>query len=196
MAHLRVKEQALVAKVEALDAEFRQFRKDLAAFHAKRDHVRALVQQHIMEQQHPVAHALNAFGSTQIVGARIPVRQDAQPAAPSLLNQNDEPVAFPSAPNQEVNPIVDDGESLFIPEQPRDHERTRPQPNPLKRRYTFAEAEEIVAKRHAAKAAKNIVQNNDAGTVAPEPPFVDAHIDDDRPEPEGNRRLCKRVRFL
>ena len=49
MARLRVKEQALAAKVENLDAEFRQFRKDLAAFHAKHDHVRALMQQHYLE---------------------------------------------------------------------------------------------------------------------------------------------------
>ncbi|KAH0285122.1 hypothetical protein M436DRAFT_67764 [Aureobasidium namibiae CBS 147.97] len=157
MARLHVKEQVLAAKVGNLDAEMRQFRKDLAVFHAKRDHVRALVQQHLLEQQHPVAHALNTFGSTQIVGARFPSNQDAQSVAPDLLDHDDEPVASPFALNQDANPIVDDGESLFIPEQPRIHEQTSPQPNALKRRYTFAEAEEIVARRFAAKAVKIMV---------------------------------------
>jgi len=196
MARLRVKEQALAAKVENLDAGMRQFRKDLAIFHAKRDHFRALVQQHYLEQQHPVAHALNAFGSTQIIGARIPVRQDAQAVAPPLLDQNDEPVASPSAPNQEINPVVDDGESLSISEQPHDHEQISPQPNPLKRRYTFAEAEEIVAKRYAAKKVESMVRDNDAEPAAPELPSNAAYTEDNQPEPEGNRRLRKRVRFL
>ena len=131
-----------------------------------------------------MAHALNTFSSTQIVGARISSHQDARPVASPLPDQDDEPIASPSALDKDVNPVVDDGDSLFIPEQPRDHEQTRPQPNPLKRRYTFAEAEEIVAKRYAAKAAERTVQD------------TDAHTDDDQPEPEGNRRLCKRVRFL
>lgn len=208
MARLHAKEQALAAKVDRLDGEMREFRRDLVVFHAKRDRVHALMQQEAQEhaqqhaQQHPVADALNTFGSTQIVAAPAPIRQDGQLATPALNDQDDEPVAPASPPFKDGQPVVDDGESLFIPEQPRNHEQTNSQPNRLKRPLTFAEAEEYVTRKYAAIEAKRQAQSSAAESVTPEFEPDDAHADNRDPElepeskPEGNRRLRKRVRFL
>lgn len=195
MERLRVREQNLASNLDQLDAEMREFREDVAAFHVRRAHVHALMQQEQLQQQHPVADALNTFGSTQIVGVPTPIRQDARPAVPTSINPSDEPVAPVSAPFQDPQPTIDDGQSLFIPEQPRATEQVNFKPNPLKRPMTFAEAEEFVARKYAARDSETSAQKSDAESVANGNAPEDAYDEEDQPESKGNRRVHKRVRF-
>lgn len=188
MDHLRAREQKLAADLDELDANLREFRKDVAAFHVRRAHVHALMEQEQLQQQHAqqhtqqhsVADALNTFTSTQIIGS-------------VSVHQNEQPAVSASPPGQIAQSYVDDGESLFIPEQPRSVETSNSRPTRLKRNLTFAEAEELVARKYAARDAENMAENSGTENAAPRIHSDDALTENN--EPEGKRRIRKRVRF-
>jgi hypothetical protein len=205
MARLRAREQALDDEFDALEDEFRVFRRDqrrfLAAVEAAQESTSDL-QQPIAEMptaelpiaelpgsvpQHPVAEALNTFGSTQLVIPPVP-----GPA--TTIDQN-------------LEPAVDDGESLFIPEQTRvvDYETYSEEP-PMtessdsvpprpKRRVTFAEADIIMGGMTPAGAPDDEPQSSGNESVALKVPSDDAHIGYSQLDSSGNERPGKRARY-
>jgi hypothetical protein len=205
MARLRAREQALDDEFDALEDEFRLFRRDQRRFRAAVEAAQEStpdLRQSIAElpaaklpiaelpgsvPQHPVAEALNTFGSTQMV------------------------VALTSAPVpttvQNDGSVVDDGESLFIPEQtgilrqetysekPPTEESTDSIPSRPKRRVTFAEADIIMGGMTPAGAPDDEVQSSSNESVGLKIPSDDAHIGYTQLDRSGNERPGKRARY-
>ncbi|KAH0289577.1 hypothetical protein M436DRAFT_85180 [Aureobasidium namibiae CBS 147.97] len=167
MARLHAREQALAAKLDQLDREMQQFRRDLVAFHARRAHVHALIQQHIAEED-----ALNTDSWTRM---DVAPASDVQGVAAGFFDQGAETIAAATTPysrdittlDQHANPVVDDMDSLFIPEQARSNEEnTSPLTSrsnrrsdqqhidslasrPKRRRVTFADDADVIIDRNA-----------------------------------------------
>lgn len=206
MARLHAREQALAANLDQLDREMQQFRRDLVAFHARRAYVHALIQQHIAEED-----ALNTGSWTQMDGAPA---SDVQGVAAGFVERDVSCFAVVTAPatalaaipvtaattfhsqdvtatDQHANPVVDDGESLFIPEQARSNEENisplTSRPNrrsneqhidsltsrPKRRRVTFADDADIIVDGNtiAGSNSERIAQSSDNLSVtAPRSP--------------------------
>ena len=170
MARLHARERALAANLDQLDREMQQFRRDLVAFHARRAHVHALIQQHIAEED-----ALNTDSWTRMDGATAP---NVQGVAADFVERGGSGVGAVTAAttshsrdattlNQHVNPVVDEGDSLFIPEQAHSNEEnispltSRPTrrndeqhidaltSRPKRRRVTFADDTDIIINGNA-----------------------------------------------
>jgi len=189
MARLHAREQALAANLDQLDREMQQFRRDLVAFHARRAHVHALIQQHIAEED-----ALNTDSWTQMDGALAP---NVQGVAAGSVERDGSGVGAVTAPaiapdqdltplDQHANPVVDEGDSLFIPEQARSHEenispltsRSTRRSNeqhidsltsrPKRRRVTFADDADIIVDGNAiaGSSSERMAQSSDNQSVS------------------------------
>lgn len=177
MARLHAREQKLAADLNQLDKEIQQFRRDTIAFHARRAYVHALMQQEAEDEiQYRLAEEYAVKTSTQTVaapGSRMqavaaePIDRDAKSV--------DVGTAPGTAPDQNVNPVVDDGDSLFVPEQARSEEHNKALTSRPKRRVTFADDADVIVNRNASSGpeersgnAQNSddAQSNDNASVA------------------------------
>lgn len=205
MARLRAREQALDDEFDALEDEFRVFRRDqrtfLAAVEAAQgptpDLQQPIAELHAAElpiaelpgsvPQHPVAEALNTFGSTQMV-----VAPTSAPVPTTVQN---------------VGSVVDDGESLFIPEQtgvlrqvtyceePPTEESTDSIPSRPKRHVTFAESDIIMGGMTPTGAPDENVQSSSDESVALKVPSDDVHIGYTQLDSSGNKPPGKSARY-
>lgn len=181
MARLHVREQKLAADLDKLDKEMQQFRRDLVAFHARRAFVHALMQQEALDAETKMVDANVAmhedvkgsaagFSDQDAAPTSAPIHQDVQRVAHEFSDQGAQSVAAVTAPDQNANPVVDDGESLFIPEQARSQEHVNflnPRP---KRRVTFADDADSIGNENASSESNAQINDNVSVTAPKSPP--------------------------
>jgi hypothetical protein len=204
MARLRAREQALDESFAAAEQEFRDYAHDHRNFIAavESDPGPAPV------PQHPVAEALNAFSSTQVVAVPAPnpdtdvqmndgeeslfIPENPVPGAGGDANMIDtgEPlfVSEDPAPGSDTDAkMIDTGASLPMPEKPTAEELSPPIPPPSrpKRRVTFADAATVFAGVTSPGESEHGQQSSTAESVALKVPSDDAHLRYTKPQITG-----------
>lgn len=184
MARLHVREQKLAADLNQLDKDMQEFRRDLVSFHARRAYVHALMQQEAEEELQYRLREDAVNTSTQMIAApgggmqhvaSEYVDQDARTVSPAIAPGTVPDTGPGTAPgtvlDQNANPVIDDGDSLFIPEQARSNEEhmnaltSRP-----KRRVTFADDADMIINGNTSP--NSMPQSSDTQPVtAPKSPF-------------------------
>jgi hypothetical protein len=204
MARLRAREQALDESFAAAELEFRDYANDHRNFIAAVD----ADQKPASVPQHPVAEALNAFSSTQVVAVPAP-----DPDADVQMNDAEESLFIPENPvpgsGGDAN-MIDTGESLFIPDDPAPGSDTDakmidtgaslpmpekstaeelsapiPPPSRPKRRVTFADAATVFAGMTSPGGSEHGQQSSAAESVALKVPSDDAHLRYTKPQITG-----------
>jgi hypothetical protein len=156
MARLRAREQDLDDRFAALGEELQEYARDHRDFITAVDADRAITP----VPQHPVADALNNFGSTQFVAG----------AAPD--------------PDADVQ-MAGDHETVFAPDEaPMDDELESARPIP-RRRVTFAESDIIIAGMASPQASEADQQEHVVESVETEMPTDDIQTPYNEPEPTG-----------
>jgi hypothetical protein len=182
MARLRAREQVLDESFAAAEQEFRDYAHDhrnfIAAVEADQGPAPA--------PQHPVAEALNAFSSTQMLAPPAPGSDtDVQ------MNDADESLFIPEnpVPGSETDArMIDTGATFSMPEETVAVENTTPLV-PLsrpRRRVTFADAATVIAGTTSPGASEHGQQSSTAESVALKVPSDDAHLRYTKPQPTGN----------
>jgi hypothetical protein len=179
MARLRAREQTLDESFAAAEEEFRGYAHDHRGFIAAVEADQAPAP----TPQHPVAEALNAFSSTQVLAPPAPGSDtDVQ------MNDAEDSLFIPEnhVPGSDTDAkMTDTGPSLLMPVELPANEVSTPFPPPSrpKRRVTFADAATVIAGMTSPGASEHGQQSSTAESVA--------LLRYTKPQPTGNSSSSK-----